>query len=348
MNPIQDKVPERLVGPDGHPLFGCYQGAISDASLQYLSGAHARGGLAKLRSEKRWHFIGISTESIFASMAIIKMGYASAAFVYVFDRAEGRFLLDESVMGLPGPMCRIQDHPIDGASSAFRLPGMRLSLLGPSGEGLLHVRANLSGGWPALDIAIELDTAAAPTAMTAICPVHGQGSVNLTVKQVAMPVRGRILVDDRRIDLDGSQCWGLLDYTHGYLDRNTNWMWACAGGPASPRAKRRVGFNLCAGHNENVENVIWIGDEMYPVSPVQFHRGTEGPDAPWQMKSDDGEVDLTFRPEGMRSEDRDMGIVANHFMQPVGTFHGSLRDKRNRKVTIDGLAGICEEHASRW
>ncbi|MBN2494211.1 MAG: DUF2804 domain-containing protein [Deltaproteobacteria bacterium] len=343
-------VPDQLAGEDGQPLFGAYRGVIPDASFRKLSGPGYRlGRLERIRLEKSWHYTCLASRDWFFGMVIVRLGYASTAFAYLFDRQQQRFVVDESILGPPWPASLVQvtDAPGSGARSVFRLPGFHLSILQPPGTGRYQVRCTLHASETKLDLAAELDAEHAPPGLTAICPVAAEGKVNLTAKQVALPARGRILLDEQRVELDAG-CFGALDYSHGYLAHQTSWMWACAGGKATARSRRPVGLNLVCGFNDGLENAVWVGDRIVPVGgELSFRRGT-GPLDDWQIRSADGELDLRFTPEGVRSDERDLGLISSSYTQPVGRFSGRLPGPDGRAVQVEDLAGVCEEHDSRW
>ncbi|HOX45209.1 MAG TPA: DUF2804 domain-containing protein [Myxococcota bacterium] len=343
---ILEAVPARAVDEEGRPRFGAYLGLLEDSSLTGLVPELDRTGLDRVLQEKAWHFAAFTSARWVSGLAIVRLGYAATGFFYLFDRQARKFLADVSMLGPPLLSARVADRPGDGAESVFRMPGMHLSIVAPPGTGQYHVRARLSGERrPPIDLALELERGAAPEAVSAICPVRGRGSVHLTVKQVALPVTGRLLVDGQPAEL-GPGPMGMLDYSHGYLDRQTRWMWAC-GGMRDGRGQP-LGLNLVAGFNQGLENAIWLGERPLPVGEVHFRRGTDGPLAPWEIESDDGRVQLTFQPEGVRQDDRDVGPVASHYVQPVGVFSGTLRGERGRKIQVRDLPGVTEEHDSRW
>ncbi len=337
-------VPDRICGPDGIPLFGAWRGVIPDGALRGLSAEYDRRGLQRVRTEKRWHFACIAGPEWIAAVAIIRLGYGGAAFAYLFDRESRHFVFDESTMAPPVIAAKIADRPGDGARSTFRMPGFHASILHPPGLGRYEVRLRLTGGEEVFDLAAELHTQGAPDGLTAICPIGGKGSVNLTVKRVAVPARGRLVIGERTLPFD-EKYYAMLDYSHGFLDHTTSWMWACAGGKTA--RGRTVGLNLVAGFNDSIENVLWIGKDLVPVGPVSFHRDTSGPTAPWTIRDEGGRVDLTFTPEGVRADERDLGPLSTHYVQPVGTFSGTIKGK-GKPVRIKDLAGVCEEHFSRW
>jgi hypothetical protein len=339
-------VPGRALDDEGRPRFGAYLGLLEDASLTGLAPELELHGLRRLAAEKAWHYAALLSPRWFAALAVVRMGYGGLGFFYLFDRQRRVFLVDKSSLGPPGLAARVADRPGDGAESLFRMPGLRLSILAPPGTGCYQVRARVTGaGLVPVDLALELERRTAPEALSAICPVAGTGVVQVTVKQVALSARGRLLVGGQPQELGEEPC-ALVDYSHGLLSRNTNWFWACAGG--RDRRGQALGLNLVAGFNQGLENGIWLGERPWPVGEVRFTRGAGDPLAPWRIESEDGRVQLDFQPEGVRQEDKDLGLVASHYVQPVGTFSGTLRGERGRKATVRDLPGVVEEHASRW
>lgn len=342
-------VPDRLSSPEGQPWFGAYRGVIPDGSLAGLDPEHDRRGLSRLASEKCWQFAGITTPEWIVSLAIVRMGYAGLTFFSLFDREGREFLVDHTSLAPPLLAARIDDQPGDGASATFRMPGVHASILKPPGLGRYEIRLRWTGGPEVFDLAAQLRAAdhpqGGPDGLTAICPVTGGGSVNLTVKQVALPASGRMLLGERTIPFE-KDAFGLLDYSHGFLDRTTSWMWACGGGQL--KRGRVAGLNLVAGFNDSLENAVWLGGDLIPIGPVVFHRDTSGPSAPWTIQDAEGKLDLTFTPEGTRCEQRDIGPLSSHYLQPVGSFSGKLTDRRGREIWLTDLPGVCEEHFSRW
>ena len=79
------------------------------------------------------------------------------------------------------------------------------------------------------------------------------------------------------------------------------------------------------------------------MGPVEFSFQPEAPHAPWRVRSDDGHVDLTFHPEGHRAQTVDLKLISSRYVQPFGTFSGSLDG-----VAVEGLPGVAEDHAALW
>jgi hypothetical protein len=99
----------------------------------------------------------------------------------------------------------------------------------------------------------------------------------------------------------------------------------------------------------DAENAIWLYGRLLRVGKVSFDYSSSDPMAPWSIHSDDGLLDLRFTPEGMRSENKNLLIAASRYVQPIGSFSGVLTDPASgARHIVDRLAGVTEDHASRW
>src|SRR5439155_1506210 len=89
----------------------------------------------------------------------------------------------------------------------------------------------------AAEIDLTLDAGRAPAPMTAIAPVGPAGRFDFTQKTVLIPAEGEVRAGNIRFPVR-NQLAG-IDFTHGYLARDTAWRWAFGAGRAWPR--------LCSG-----------------------------------------------------------------------------------------------------
>ena len=147
---------------------------------------------------------------------------------------------------------------------------------------------------------------------------------------------GRLEVGRRRYALDGGVVG--LDSTHGFLARHTRWHWAMGCGRLWDGTP--LGFNLVAGFNAVAEgspgeNVLFLGDQLQPVGPATFRFNAANPLDPWQISTEDGTVDVTFRPLHAHRDVRDLRILRSRFVQPLGFFTGGLRFG-GRGITLSG------------
>jgi hypothetical protein len=325
--------PSLPVDAHGAPVLGTFAGHVGRVSWDTLAGSLAARLTRRLKL-KRWHYVAIADARCVCAFAIVDLGWSATAFGYVFDRARRRLLWDRSFMGLPGISAQVAERAGVGACSTYHGAGVALRLERPDGASRWHVHAEA----PGVTLAATLDAAAAPATLCAIAVPEG-GVANCTHKTVCLPATGTLTVGEACCDF--TEGFGLLDHTTGVLGRDTKWRWACATGP-------RFGLNLVEGFNGPAENAVWIDGDLLAVGPATITYDPAAPEAPWTVRTTNGDVALTFTPEGLRREDKNLLVAASHFLQPIGTFAGTIRGRNGRAVEIRDLVGVTEDHASRW
>ncbi len=317
----------------GQASHGRYAGLMDRFDWADLPARHGKGRVWQWLHHKRWQYVGLATEQVFIGLAIVDVGWCHTAFAYVFDRQTRRLLADWSADGLPKLNGAVRDEPVLKAHSTFRAWGSRLAIC-QVGDAL-QVQVHAGG----IDLEASLSLQQAPPFLLAVGPIEG-GMSHATQKSPGLPVKGHVSVAGQRFDLDGAM--GCLDSSNGLLAHDTAWRWACAHG-------RDVGFNLQDGYFGNHENVLWLDRELIPLGAARFEFDASQPLKPWRVWTDDGLLDLSFQPEGARQQDRNLGFAASHYVQPVGTFAGTVKASQSAPPrVVTGLVGVTEDHRSRW
>jgi hypothetical protein len=328
--------PASVVDAAGAPVLGAHLGHVPGIRWDGLRGAHARGPLWRALHAKRWHYVSIAGERAVVALAVVDLGWAASAFAYVFDRAARALRIDLSWTGVTGISASVARTAGEGARTSFRAPGARLRLERAAGSGRWRVEARAGSR---LRLEATLDAAAAPPTLCAIAGIPG-GVANCTHKTTALPATGEVVVDGVPLPLDGAVA--ALDHTSGLLARDTRWRWASAAG-------RGIGLNLVEGFNGPVENAVWLDGRVHPVGAAEIRFDANDPSAPWVVRTLDGRVDLVFTPEGERREDKDLVLAASRYVQPIGTYRGTIRPTDGAPaVEVRDLVGVAEDHAARW
>lgn len=327
--------PAGAVDAAGAPRFGTYQGTMAHVAWDGLRGPFARPAWWRALHQKRWQYVGIAHPDAFFGVAIADVGWSATAFAYAFDRHDRAIVGSLSAWGLPGVTAAVGGSPGDGALSRFDAWGAHIRFDRPPGSAVYHLQVR-HGDWR---LEAELRPDGAPPGLCAVLPIAG-GVANATHKSGPLSVRGQARAGGRRYDL--ASATASLDHTVGLLARDTAWQWASAHQPG-------LGFNLQAGFNGDGENALWLDGTLVRLGAAVFAFDAADPLAPWHVRTVDGLLDLTFRPEGARHEATDLGIAASHYVQPIGTFSGIVRrsaDEPGRSVT--DLLGVTEHHVARW
>lgn len=342
--------PPSLEDAGGAPRFGTFQGALDVVDLSRLQGTYQPHRVDRLRMHKKWLYGFIATREVAALFAVVDLGYSSNAFALALDYGSGRVLADQGVLGLPAPMVKVNDHPGAGLEVSFRHPAARLKAWRTFGDERFHGSVRLGVKAPLLRPKLQLNwdllAAGAAPPLTVIAPVDG-GVVNVTQKWAGLLSSGTLEAGGQRFSLDGGV--GGLDYTHGYLARETSWRWAFMCGRLDDGTP--IGLNLVEGFNEARddvnENALWLGNELVPLGRARFTWNKTAVLDPWRVRTVDGAVDLEFKPWAAHQELRDLKLIKSEFKQPVGTWSGEVRVGDHVYVVKDA-PGVAEDQSVLW
>lgn len=326
--------PDVVVDPRTRELrAGSFRGGLPRVDFRAL----APRTVDRLMRQKRWIYLAMASEEAFVAVAVVRLGYVANAFAYVYDRAAQRMLADRAAVA-PPLVVDIGDTTGDLRADA-RLPGGTIIVERPRGERALRVTAELRE----ISVSARLDASAAPPAISAISPLAG-GGVAVTEKRALLTATGEAVVAGRRISLDGGLAG--YDYSNGLLPRRTRWHWAFALGRA--QSGERIALNLVQGMAGEAECALWVEDELLPLGEGRFSFDLGRPLEPWQVQTEDGAVDLRFTPGGMHRDRTNLGLVRARFVQPTGSFTGTIRTADGRTLELVDVPGVTEDQDVLW
>lgn len=327
--------PLSIVDPaTGAPRFGAYRGGLPRVDLRPLG----KGPLFRIAHEKRWVYVAIASGDLLIGLAIVRLGYVANTFVFVYDRKVKSVVIDRSALAPPFA-ASVSDFCREGCRAVFSFAGMSLRVERGAGEDAYRVEVIAEG----LRLDARLSAVGAPDPMGIVAEIPG-GLVDVTEKGVLLGVTGEVTIAGKTRSLDGGT--GGYDYTQGYLARHTHWRWAFALGKTA--AGERFALNMAQSAPLAPECTAWIGDELFPLSEGKFAFDEGRPLGPWRLTTDDGAVDLAFSPDGLHAEFTDLVIVKSRFIQPAGTFSGTLRLPGKGEVAIRDVLGVVEDQDVLW
>ena len=323
--------PSFLAAGSSAPAFGAYAGPLPAVHFANL------GLRDRVARRKRWVYVALATEQVWFSVAIVRTGYAATAFAFAYDLAGQRMMLDRTVLG-PSPVARVSDDfHAPGEIARFAMGKATLALTRSGSTLDLRVRMR------DLEIDAAIEEASGPPAVTAIADL-GAGLVNGTEKRALLSMRGRARSGNREVILDEGTAG--YDYTHGLLPRHTKWRWAFALGKT--KSGEPFGLNLVQGFVGEAECAAFVSGTVRAVVPLaepRFEFDVAQPLRQWRVVGEG--IDLAFEPGGMHAQDTNLGIVKSRFVQPVGTFTGTVRVD-GRDVYVEGLPGVVEDQDVLW
>lgn len=294
------------------------------------------------RLARRWRFNQFQFVSAMApgwvfGLAVVDLKLLGNGFFYLYDFETGQ-MMEQSFLQPLARETRIEPFPEHGTAS-FGKGDVMMRILPFAGGRNISVSA--PGG-----IRIDLTLKEDQDPLRLVCPAGYNGWV-FTRKSAGLPVEGEVRWDHRIWRCDEATR-GSIDWSCGFMRRETAWNWACLAGLLPDG--RSLGLNLAAGVNETgmTENALWLDGKCHKLGAARFRFDRYQPGNDWHVTTEDGRVDLHFVPAGVRKERLNALVLASNFRQYVGTFNGTVIDDAGTSTPVKGLRGVMEDHFARW
>lgn len=335
---------QQLINAHGQPTFGLFPDGVDNINyLDYdLRNAMDKrlGALAKRFKFNQFQFIGITSPTLLIGIAIVDLKLVSNAFVYCYDVATNTF----EEFSFLQPFARgthIDTQPNQG-DAYFRKGSQSLRIRATTRPGVRSIDVQLKT--LQLNATIDESTAYQPLAL---CTRAGYQGWVFTQKSTALICNGQLHWQNRHYDLHAHNALASVDWTAGYMRRETFWNWGSMS--CFLPDGRRLGFNLAAGVNETgfSENALWLDGRLIKIDMVEFQFDRYKPKHGWAMNSNDGIIQLHFEPQGQRKEKINGGIIASNFTQHFGRYYGEIH-LPNEVIRLDGEWGFSEDHYAKW
>lgn len=319
----------KLIDENGRPVFGLHEGPIKDLNAGDFRKRGGKGGL------KKWIFLGVTAPDAVFGLAIVHLGYLSNMFAYVFDRNDKKIVSEADSIKPFAAGTAFEGSALEGSAIFGKNAKITITPY------MLKLEAKIKSGFSA-----ELEYARIKNSLNLVTR-NGLSGFNYTCKEAGLSVQGKIKAGGKTYEIDPALPSGGFDYTFGVLKRSTFWNWASGGG--TDANGRKLGFNFAQGVNETgfTENAFWVDGKMVKVDSVDFIYDAKRMQNEWKMRSFDGKVNISFKPEGERAKNLNIGLIKSYYHQPFGVFSGTLSDGKEKYVLKD-VYGFTEEHDAVW
>lgn len=336
---------EHLIQPDGQPVYGLFSDGVehinyTDYDLRSPMD-RKRSRLARRLGFNQFQFVSLLSEELIAGIAIVDLKLVSNAFVYLYQPSSGHFE-EFSFLQPFGRRTRIDTRPNSGQSE-FRKGRSHLLISASRTPGVRRLQVDVPGK-VSIDATLDESTAYHPLA---VCTRAGYNGWVFTQKSTAQVCSGHVQWGDRTFDLQNIGALAGVDWTAGFMRRETFWNWGSLS--CYLPDGRRLGFNLAAGVNEtgHTENALWLDGRLIKIDMVDFQFDRYQPDHSWAMRSADGIINLHFSPVGKRCDKTNALLIASNFTQYFGRYHGEIR-LPGEVIYLEGEWGLAEDHFARW
>jgi Domain of unknown function (DUF2804), C-terminal/Domain of unknown function (DUF2804), N-terminal len=327
----------KLIGENGRIDFGVYDNKITDINymdynLETPMGRKILNPFKKFRFNM-FNFVGIMGPELMAGFAMVDFKGLSNGFFYVYERKTNR--LFETKYIAPGFKVSIGSNPAE-INSSFKIFKLGIKIAGN----------RISAKGKNISLEATLDTES--TAPLRLCTRAGYRGWVYTEKTSPVRINGEIEYDGNKINIASPDYMALIDWSAGFMRRNTYWNWAAIAGTLSDG--RSIGLNLASGVNETgfCENCFWINGKMTNVGTINFQFDSDSLMSKWKIDSSDRKIALVFTPENSRNEKTNAILVKSRFTQLMGTFDGTIITDSQEVIKISALPGWTEDHYAKW
>lgn len=171
-------------------------------------------------------------------------------------------------------------------------------------------------------------------------------------KKNCMKAKGYYQFGNDRINFSDMDTFAILDWGRGVWTYKNTWYWSGLSGITDGHI---VGFNLGYGfgNTKNAsENMLFYDKEAYKLNDVVFNipqdeQGNYLYLEPWTIKSESGDIDLTFTPILDREDNTNLLILKSLQHQVFGKFNGTIKVDA-KEVKIKDIVSFAERVTNYW
>ncbi|PKQ32134.1 MAG: DUF2804 domain-containing protein [Actinobacteria bacterium HGW-Actinobacteria-2] len=320
--------PVALVGADGRlnpAAVGWARRPVVDTSG--IDGRRSWG------RNKRWEYWNVVTPTHVVALTVSSVDYAAVNEVWVFDRASEQ-TWGQAPTVLPARGVVLPASLGDGPASASA-PNLSIQIT-PTATGT-HLRAEI----PGVSIDITVTRPEAHECLAVVVPWSSK-RFQYTVKDVALPAVGQLVIDQTTYPVPATDSWAVLDHGRGRWPYDITWNWGAGSGLVGGRPFGvQVGGKWTDGTG-STENGILIGTAMHKISEeLTWSYDVADWRRPWTIRG--GDLDAVFSPEYDRTARTNLGVIAASTDQCFGYWSG-----RFGEVSFEGIYGWAEHVHNRW
>jgi hypothetical protein len=317
--------PVDLCGPDG---------CLNPAAVGWSRRPLHRANLSGWGRNKRWEYWGVITPRHVLGLVVSSLDYAGVSGLYLLDRTTGR----ETVVDVVTPLARgvaLGEHAAAGPASST---SGRLTIEIDQRPDTISIRAESE------EVTVDLRSPRPDQheALGVVVPWSSR-RFQYTLKDVARPVSGRLVVASREHQVDAADSWAVLDHGRGKWPYAMTWNWAAGSGEGR-------GIQLGGKWTDGTgmtENALLVEGRIHKIhQELRWEYDRTDWLRPWRIVGE--RVDVRLTPFHERAARTNLGIIFNETHQCFGHFSGWAATDDGVRVDLDGLIGWAEEARNRW
>lgn len=296
------------------------------------------GGVRSWGRNKRWEYWNVITPTHILAVVVSSLDYAGVNQVWVFDRATQHSWIKEVTVPLGWGV----DLPgrLGAGNVEAHAKGLDISI---TIEGsVTRIKASIEK----ISFDIEVTRPVGHDCLAVVVPWSDR-LFQYTVKDVALPAHGEVIIEGTTYPVHVGESWAVLDHGRGRWPYDIRWNWGAGSGISNGRTLGiQVGGKWADGTG-STENGVLIDGRMHKISEeLTWEHDLPDWKALWRVHG--GGLDATLTPAYNKESRMNLGVLASQTDQCFGTWAGSFTDFEGNVFEFAGLEGFAEEVHNRW
>ncbi|MDR2574893.1 MAG: DUF2804 domain-containing protein [Treponema sp.] len=161
-------------------------------------------------------------------------------------------------------------------------------------------------------------------------------------------VEGVIQFGSSQVIFSAGNAWGIFDWSRGVRPRADHRYWAASCGSCDGHL---VGFNIGYGMLDSTvctENAFFVDGKLHKLDKVTFHIPRSNWLNPWRFTSNDSRLEMTFSPQQLRNDRRQMLYHTVTRRQVCGGFSGKVILDDGAEMDFHNITGFAEWCRTRF
>lgn len=163
-----------------------------------------------------------------------------------------------------------------------------------------------------------------------------------------MLAEGIVNIGENKIDFKFDSSFAVLDWGRGVWTYSNTWYWGSASGLADGVP---FGFNIGYGFGDTSnasENMVFYANKAHKLDQVTFHIPKDSFVSPWTFTSNDGRLEMEFKPIVDRNSNTDFWVLKSIQHQVFGRYTGKVVLDDGRELYIKDFLGFAEKVINKW
>lgn len=282
---------------------------------------------------KRWEYWNVVTPTHVLAATVSLIDYAAVHEIWVLDRATER-TWGKAATVLPARGAVLPPNLGAGTASATA-NGLAIDITSEAGGVRLQARAER------VSFDVLVSRPEDQDCLAVVVP-WSRRRFQYTVKDIAQPASGQLVIDGASYPVPAGESWAVLDHGRGRWPYDVRWNWGAGSGRVDGEVFGiQVGGKWTVGSG-STENGILIGRRLHKISDeLEWRYDLADWRRPWRIVG--GGLDATFTPEYDRTARSNLGVISSRTDQCFGYWSG-----RFDGVSFDGIYGWAEDVHNRW